>query len=86
MPGIDDPERQIHRKLDQVVGTYFDEDAKDPKRRWRKAILKWTIAAACAVGTAALIVYTIESHRLPPPAQMPPPKPVTVQIIPAKPP
>jgi len=44
------------------------------------------VAACLAVGTAALIVYTIESHRMPPPAQMPPAKPVTVQILPAKPP
>ncbi|HEY2628553.1 MAG TPA: hypothetical protein VGI57_05465 [Usitatibacter sp.] len=82
---LDDPQRQVHRKLDQVVGKSFDEDGG---RRWRK-VVKWIVAAACAVGTAALVVYGIESHRLPPAAQMPPPpppKPVTVQIIPAKPP
>jgi hypothetical protein len=83
---MEDLDRDVSRKLDQVVGARFDEDAGHPARRWRNAILKWVVAACCAVGTAALIVYTIESHRLPPAAQAPSPKPVTVQIIPAKPP
>jgi hypothetical protein len=77
---------KVARRLDQVVGNRYDEDAGHPARRWRKAVLKWMVAAACAVGAASLIVYTIESHRLPPAAQAPAPKPVTVQIIPAKPP
>jgi hypothetical protein len=81
-----DDQHQIARKLDQVVGRSYDEDAGNPGRRWRKAVVKWVVAAACAVGTAGLIVYGIESHRLPPAAQMPPPKPVTVEILPAKPP
>jgi len=83
---MEDLERDIARKLDKVVGARFDEDAGQPARRWRKAILKWVIGAACAVGAASLVFYTIESHRLPPAAQAPAPKPVTVQIIPAKPP
>ena len=79
-------DRDVARKLDQLVGKGFDEDAGHPARRWRRAILKGVLAAAGAVGAASLIVYTIESHRLPPAAQAPAPKPVTVQIIPAKPP
>ena len=81
-----DLDRDVARKLDEIVGRRFDEDAKHPARRWRNAVVKWVVAACLAVGTAALIVYTIESHRMPPPAQMPPAKPVTVQILPAKPP
>ncbi len=85
---FDDPEVQIARKLDRVVGTRFDEDASDPARGRRKSVVKWIVAAACAVGMAGLIVYGIESHRLPTPAQMqtqvPPPKPVIVEILPAK--
>ena len=83
---MEDLDRDVARKLDQVVGARFEEDAAHPARRWRNAILKWVVAAACAVGTASLIVYTIESHRLPPAAQAPAPKPVTVHIVPAKPP
>jgi hypothetical protein len=83
---MEDLERDVARKLDQFVGARFDEDAGHPARRWRKAILKWVVAACCAVGAASLVFYTIESHRLPPAAQAPAPKPVTVQIIPARPP
>ena len=87
---LDDPKLQAARKLDHVVGTRFDEDARHPARRRRKALVKAIVATACAVGAAALVVYGIESHRLPSPAQMEaqkaPPKPVTVQILPAKPP
>ncbi len=83
---MEDLERDVARKLDKVVGSRFDEDARHPARRWRKAILKGVVAACCAVGAASLVFYTIESHRLPPAAQAPAPKPVTVQIIPAKPP
>jgi hypothetical protein len=87
---LDDPELQITRKLDQAVGSRYHEDAGHPARRRRNAVLKGIIAAACAIGAAALVIYGIESHRLPTAAQMQmqksPPKPVTVQIIPAKPP
>jgi len=87
---LDDPERQIKRKLDQVVGTGYHEDEGHPARRRRNAVIKVIAAAACAVGAAALVVYGIESHRLPTAAQMQMqkahPKPVTVQILPAKPP
>jgi hypothetical protein len=83
---MEELDRDVARKLDEVVGSRFDEDAKNPARRWRNTFVKWLVAACLAVGTAALIVYTIESHRLPPAAQMPPPKPVMVQILPAKPP
>ena len=89
---IDDPEGQIARKLEQIVGSRYHEDAGHPARRRRNAIIKVVAAAACAVGAAALVVYGIESHRLPSAAQMQmqmqkaPPKPVTVQILPAKPP
>jgi hypothetical protein len=82
--GLDDPEHQIARKLDQLVGKSFHEDAKEtPGKRWRNAIVKVVVAALCAVATAGLVFYGIESHRLPPAAQMPPPKPVTVQILPS---
>ncbi len=86
---LDDPELQITRKLDQAVGSRYHEDAGHPKRRWRNAVVKAVAAAACAPLRALGDPWN-ESHRLPTPAQMQmqksPPKPVTVQIIPAKPP
>jgi hypothetical protein len=85
-----DLEPHVARKLDQIVGARFDEDASHPARRWRNAVLKWIVGAACGVGAAALVFYGIEAHRLPSAAQLeatkPAPKPVTVQIVPAKPP
>jgi len=83
---MEDAEREIARKLDDVVGGRFREDAHDPARRWRHAIAKWVVAAAAAVGAAASVVYLIESHRMPPHPVKPAQKPVTVQILPAKPP
>ena len=79
---LEDPERDIARKLDEVVGERFPGEARDPVRRWRDRLAKWLLGAAGAVGAAALVVYLIESHRLPPAVEKAPPKPVTVTIVP----
>jgi hypothetical protein len=81
---MEDAERQVARKLDEIVGGRFREDAHDPARRWRNTIAKWVIAAAAAVGAAASVVYLIESHRLPAQPVTPVQKPVTVEILPAR--
>ena len=65
------------------MGERFAEDARDPMRRWRNRLAKWLVGAVGAAFAAALVVYLIESHRLPPAAQALPPKPVTVTIVPA---
>ena len=77
--------REVRRKLDEVVGTGFDEPRVHGLRAWLGARwLKWVLGVAFAVAAMLLIVYTIESHRLPP--SMPPAakKPVPVQIIPPR--
>ena len=48
--------RQVRKRLDEVVGTRFDESRRPTK---------WVVAALLAIGAAALVVYVIESHRLP---------------------
>lgn len=64
----DDEERQVRKRLDEVVGTRFDPDARRGFfGRVRGRVLKALAAAALAVGAAFLVVYTIESHRLPSP-------------------
>jgi hypothetical protein len=69
---LDDPFAQIDKKLDEVVGKRFDE------RGARERIVKWVVAAAC------VIVWVIESHRLPPENARPmAKKPVIIQILPA---
>lgn len=76
---LEDPFAQIDRKLDEVVGRYDEPGV-------RERIVKWLVAAACALGAAGLVVWMIESHRLPPANARPVPmKPVVIQILPAKP-
>jgi hypothetical protein len=65
------------------VGDRFLEDGPDPVRRWRNRLAKWLVGAAAAVCAAALVVYLIESHRLPPTQVKPVAKPLTVTIVPA---
>jgi hypothetical protein len=79
---LDDPERDIARKLDEVVGERFRDSERDPMRRWGDRLAKWLVGAAGAVCAAVAVIYLIESHRLPPGAQKAPPKPVTVTIVP----
>ncbi|HUL96111.1 MAG TPA: hypothetical protein VLT89_08875 [Usitatibacter sp.] len=82
---MDDLEREIARRLEAVAGSRYEED-KDALRRWRNRFVKWIVAAVAAVGAAALVFYTLESHRLPPTLPKPKDSPVTVTIVPAKPP
>ena len=82
---MDDLEREIARGLDRVAGSGYVEE-KDPFRRWRNRFIKWITAAAAAVGAAALVFYTLESHRLPPAQPKTADRPVTVTIVPATPP
>jgi len=75
---LEDPFAQVQRKLDQVVGKRYDE------RGLRERMVKWIVAALCAVGAACVIVWVIESHRLPPEnARQLPKRPVIIQILPA---
>jgi hypothetical protein len=84
-----DDEDAVRRKLDEVVGSGYDTISSKGAAGWlRSRILKWAAGAVFAVGAMLLVVYTIESHRLPSAAQQQshqaPKKPVTVTIVPAK--
>jgi len=62
----DDEARQVRRRLDEVVGTRFDPEARAGFfGRIRRSALRAIVAAMLALGAAFLVVYTIESHRLP---------------------
>jgi len=78
-----DPDEAVKRKLDDVVGKEFDP--VDARGALRNRLLKWAAGALCAVAAVSLIVFVIESHRLPP--KIPPraAKPVTIQIVPSPP-
>jgi hypothetical protein len=82
---MDDPNANVNRKLDEVIGTEYDEGAKGIAGKLRAGIVRWIVAALLALGMVAVIVATIESHRLPPPeGRKIPAKPVVIQIIPSK--
>jgi hypothetical protein len=75
---VEDPFAQIDKELDEVVGKRFNAPSV------RERVVKWIVAAACATGAACVIVWTIESHRLPPENARPVAKrPVMIQILPA---
>jgi hypothetical protein len=78
-----DPEEAIRRNLDQVVGKQYDPI--DSKLALRKRLVKWFAGALFAIAAVSLVVYIIESHRLP--REVPPraAKPVVIQIVPEKP-
>jgi uncharacterized membrane protein len=77
--------RELRRRLDDVVGTEYDAPHLRGIGAWVRARwMKWLLGVVFAVGAMLLIVYTIESHRLPPTPPAPAKKPVPVQIIPAR--
>jgi hypothetical protein len=81
---MDDSAKDLARKVDSVIGEYRD-GPRDRAERWRGIVLTWGVAALLAVIAAATIVLIIESHRLPKEVPKREPKPVPVQILPAKP-
>jgi hypothetical protein len=67
----DDEAREVRKQLDEVVGARFDPEAREgPFGRIRHGALKGLVAAVLAIGAASLVLYTIESHRLPSPEQV----------------
>ncbi len=78
-----DPEEAIKRKLDEIVGTQYD--SINDKIALRKRLVKWFAGAIFAIAAVSVIVYVIESHRLP--RDVPPraAKPVVIQIVPTTP-
>jgi len=78
-------DREIRRRLNEVVGTDYDSPHLRGFGAWVRARwLKWLLGAVLAVGAMLLVVYTIESHRLPKTLPAPEKKVVPVQIIPAR--
>lgn len=77
---MEDRDRDVKTKLDEVVGTQFDSIT--PTGALRNRLLKWILGALAAVSAAWLVVAVIESHRLPPESQRAGTKPVPVHILP----
>ena len=78
-------EREIRRRLNEVVGTDYDAPHLRGFSAWIRARwMKWLLGVLFAIGAMLVIVYTIESHRLPKTIPVPEKKAVPVQIIPAR--
>ena len=74
--GVED---DVKRQLDAVVG-----DDYKPPRRWAATLAKWAGAAILAVGAAAAIMGLLHIQIKQAQTAPSPPKPVTIQIVPAK--
>jgi len=80
---VDERDELLRRRLDEVVGNRYHE-ASGISQRIRAGWRKWLLGVLFAIVAAVLVVVLIESHRMPPSAQRPSPKPVTVTIVPAR--
>ena len=76
---MDDRDRDIARALDTVVGEEYR-----PRAAWRARISKWLAAALLALAAAAVIAWILHRHIGAAQTAPPPPRPVTVEIVPAK--
>jgi hypothetical protein len=74
-----DVDEDVKRKLDAVVGDHYD-----PPRDIRAMLLKWLGAAVLAVGAASLVMGVLDRYLTKAQTAPAPPRPVTVQIVPAR--
>ena len=74
-----DVDEDVKRQLDAVVGDQFR-----PPRDLRALLLKWLGAAVLAIGAASLVMGTLDKYLTKAQTAPAPPRPVTVQIVPAK--
>ena len=81
---MDDRDELLKRRLDEVVGTRYEE-ARGIPGRIRAGWPKWVLGALFAILAACLVVLLIERHRLPPEGTVESAKkPVMVRILPAR--
>jgi hypothetical protein len=82
---VRDPQEEIRKRLDEVVGTEFDERGKRWRGDWlRHSAPRW--AAGIAAGIAmAWIIWHVLDHYLKAAHQRPEPSgPVMIDIVPKK--
>ena len=84
-----EPDEEIRRKLDEVVGDRYDERGRPGIARWlARSLPKWIAGVLLAAGAAAVVFEVLDRHIIAAHQRKPggPPRPVTVEILPAKPP
>ena len=80
--GIDRTQFDAQRELDEVVGRYEPHAGERPLVRSGKWIARAVLALCFAVGVAATIAFTLDHHMRKAETAPPPPRPVTVNILP----
>jgi hypothetical protein len=74
-----DPEEEINRQLDAVVG-----DSYEPPRRWAATLLKWGVGAALAIVAAMVVVGILDIHVTKAQREAAQKRPVPVYLVPGK--
>ncbi len=80
-----DPQEEIRKRLDEVVGTEFDERGKRWGARWLRASApRWITGVLVAIAMAALVWEVLDRHLKAAHQKPPPDRPVVIEILPKK--
>lgn len=81
-----DEKEELRRRLDEVVGTAFDERGERWRAAWlRRSLPRWIAGVLIGVAMAALVWWILDSHlKAAHHAPPQPNRPVTVDILPAR--
>ena len=81
-----DEQEALRRKLNEVVGTEFDERGERFRPRWFRASLpRWIAGIVAGIAMAALVWWVLDSHLKAAHHRTPDPKgPVIIDIVPGK--
>jgi hypothetical protein len=74
----------IERELDEVVGRYEPHAGERWLSRYGRWLARALLAACLAVAAAVLVVGTLDRYMQKAQRAPPPPRPVIVEIVPAK--
>ena len=79
-----DPQEELKRRLDDVVGTEFDERGARWGAGWfRKSVPRWIAGVVVAIAMVAIVWEVLDRH-LKAAHHAPEPRPVIIDILPGK--
>jgi hypothetical protein len=82
---VRDEQEQIRRKLDEVVGTEFDERGRRWGGEWfRHSIPRWIAGVLVGIAMAALVWEVLDRHLKAAHHAAQPKGPVIIDIIPSR--
>lgn len=80
-----DPQEEIRKRLDDVVGTEFDERGRRWGAQWLRASApRWIAGVLVAVAMVFLVWEVLDRHLKAAHEKPQPERPVVIQILPAK--